>query len=256
MTATTDLDLVAEIAREVESLGYSGIWTNDNPRADGIPVAAAMIRATTALKVGIGVIACERRPPEEIASRLQDEKVPIERLRLGIGPGMSEFPIALVRHAVARLRELVPGSTIATAAMGPRMCTLGGEISDLVLLNWMTPDRIAWARNRVEKGASKSRRASPLISSYIRVADGSDGAERIATEAARYAFLPHYAKNLQGMGLDQSSPGVLGVPLEDTGPTELEDYEKVLDVAVVRALPKEESLEGLLSIARAAAPNR
>lgn len=256
MTATTDLDLVREVARQVESLGYSGIWTNDNPRADGIPVAAAMLEATAGLKVGIGVIASDRRPPEEIASKLGDAKAPIDRLRLGVGPGMSESPVPLIRRSVEKLRELLPESTIATAAMGPLMCSLGGEVADLVLLNWMTPARIDWARGRIERGAAKAGRAAPLVSSYVRVADGPDGADRIATEASRYAFLPHYAKNLQSMGLDPSSPGLVGIALEVGGATEFEAYEKVLDVVVVRALPAEETLKGLLEIARAAAPRK
>ena len=66
-----------------------------------------------------------------------------------------------LRQAVTELRDrLGTKVSLGVAAMGPRMCRLGGEIADLVLLNWMTPERMVWAREQVRQGAAGRARVS------------------------------------------------------------------------------------------------
>lgn len=258
IAATSDLDLAGEVAGEVERLGFAGIWTNDTPAADGVRTAAAMAKATKGIRVGIGVVACDRRPPSALAEAVREARIPHDRLLLGVGPGLSPSPRATLNAAVEQLRELLPGTRIATAAMGPKMCALGGRLADAVLLNWMTPKRITWAKRLIEKGAALASRDAPLTAAYVRVAD-ERGGDRISEEASRYAFLPHYARNFQAMGLDPASPGAVGVAFGDNGEEPgdgLAEYDRLLDITVARALPAGPSKEALLRLARMTAPNQ
>src|SRR5204862_508580 len=74
------------------------------------------------------------------------------RLWLGIGSGTLSPQIEPLRRAVGELRDRLPGGVrIVIAAMRPRLCRLGGEIADGVLLNWMLPDGAAQAREGVRQ---------------------------------------------------------------------------------------------------------
>lgn len=164
-------ELVAKVAPEVERLGFATLWTNDVPGADGLVVARAALDATRSIDVGVGVIACDRRPAEMIAADIERLRLPLDRCIVGVGAGRSSRPLADVRACVVTLRErLGPGARIALAALGPRMCRLAGELADVVLLNWMTPERIRWAHRRVADGARRAGRdpRSVRVSAYVR----------------------------------------------------------------------------------------
>lgn len=254
--ATGDLERAQEIATRAEALGYSSLWSNDTPAADGIITAAAMADATDNLRVGVGVVAVHRRPPQEIAEVVRELEIPLERLVLGVGSGSSPTPIGSVRNAVAALRDLLgPDLRVGVAAMGPQMCRLAGEVADTVLFNWMVPARLVWAKARVAEGAKRSgRHGMPELAAYVRCAIGEAAGERVAAEAAKYNSYPAYTRHFTGMG----------VPLGDVGvtdrsgdyPARLTDYDSVLDEVVVRALPESESVASTLAVAEASAPVR
>jgi alkanesulfonate monooxygenase SsuD/methylene tetrahydromethanopterin reductase-like flavin-dependent oxidoreductase (luciferase family) len=252
--ATRDFERAGRIAAGVEDLGFSSIWSNDTPAADGIVTAANMAEATESIRVAVGVVAVDRRPPAEIVRAVRDLEIPLERLVLGIGAGSSPDPLRLVRGAVAELREsLGPEARIGLAAMGPRMCRLAGEIADTVLFNWMLPERIAWARQRVAEGADRSGREDlPEMAAYVRAAVGEGAGDRIATEAAKYNRYPAYTRHFKAMAAPLDSVGVF-----DAGAgylADLADYDKVLDEVVVRALPASDSIASTLAVAEASRP--
>ncbi len=249
-------ELAAAIAPEVERLGYASLWTNDIPNAAGLPVAAAAQRASARIPVGVGVIACSLRPPTEIAGSVGELGLDLRRAVLGIGSGRAEHPVTAVRGAVAELQRLLrPGSVIAVAALGPRMCRLAGEIADVVLLNWMTPGRIRWARGQVREGERAAGReaGTVVVASYVRVAIGRHARERLADAAVRYQGVPAYARSFAAMPVD---PGTIGVAAADAAGARaaLEPYREVLDETVVRALPVFPTAESVLEIACAARP--
>jgi alkanesulfonate monooxygenase SsuD/methylene tetrahydromethanopterin reductase-like flavin-dependent oxidoreductase (luciferase family) len=249
IAATTDPELVEAVARLAEELGYSTVWTNDNPMsADGLEVAARMITATTRIRIGIGVMPIDSRPPPSIASRLEKLHIPLDRVVLGIGAGFSPKPLQAVSTATDELHALLGESaTIGLAAMGPRMCSLAGRIADLVLLNWMIPERIRWARSLIEKGGR-----APELAAYVRCAIEPDAADRINEEAARYRHLPHYRRHFDQMAAQPP----IGVALDENIDPQLElnAYDAALDETVVRALPAPEEPKQILDIARIAAP--
>jgi len=249
ITATDDRRGAEAVAIAAEETGYSAIWTNDGV-ADGVATASWMAEATGLIGVGIGVVACDRMPAGDLAEKIKAVVLPLDRCVIGIGSGFSSNPIADVRAAVGVLRSSFGDEiTIAVAAMGPRMCRLAGEISDVVLLNWMTPERIAWARRRISD-AARGRSSNPRVASYVRVATGPGAAGRISAEASRYASIPHYASHFSAMGKTPGEVGIAG----DFGELEtaLQEYEEVLDELVVRGVPASGDVQSTLEIVRAA----
>src|SRR5262249_6990366 len=147
--------------------------------------------------------------------------------------------VAAMRPAVAELRErLGRDASVGVAALGPLMCRLGGEVADVVLLNWMTPGRIAWARRRVAEGERRAGRApgSARVAMCVRVAIGPDAATRLATEAGRYARSPSYATHFQAQGAEPGEVGIASIDGSDVL-SRLEPYAGVLDETIVRVLP-------------------
>lgn len=253
--ATPDPARAQSIAAEIETLGYTTVWTNDTPGADGVLTARHMLEATEIMRVGIGVIACDRRMPADIAHALKSWGIPLDRLILGLGAGSSSRPLKTVQEAVETLRgELGAGLTLAVAAMGPQICRLAGELADLVLFNWMLPERIVWAGKQVCRGeARRDNLAHVERVAYVRVALGPEGRELVRSEAARYSRYPAYGRHFEAMGASLDRVGVAEEPSQ-IHPA-LAAYDSVLDETVVRALPARDSVESTLAVGRAAAPN-
>lgn len=249
--------LAAETAAEVERLGYDAMWTTDGTAGAGLPVMAAIQRSSRKMAVGIGVIPCDLRSPAEIAATVSDLGIDAARAVIGIGSGRAEHPVDAVRAAVADLRaRLAPGTRVAVAALGPRMCRLGGEIADVVLLNWMTAERIGWARRRIAEGARRAgRREGPVVSMYVRVAIGPDARERLAAEAGRYARVPAYGRSFAAMGVEPGTVGIAARSAAEVAPA-LAAYREALDETVVRALPARDDAESVLEVAGAGSAGR
>lgn len=226
-----------------------------------------MLRATEHIRVGIGAVPCDRRPAGGVARELAGAGLSLGRLVLVVGSGGSRS-LDAVRAAVLELRaELGRDVALGVAAMGTRMCRLGGEVADLVLLNWMSPERIRWARQRIREGAERRldglRDPEPEVASYIRVSVGQGAALRVGGEAARYARMPQYARNFTAMGV--ASVGV-AAPEPAQAARDLEPYLEVLDEAVARpivTMPASETPEfeqvvevlgGLMEVASLLAP--
>jgi alkanesulfonate monooxygenase SsuD/methylene tetrahydromethanopterin reductase-like flavin-dependent oxidoreductase (luciferase family) len=248
-------DVAAAVAPEAERLGYASLWVTDGRATPGLPLMATAQRAAPRIPTGIGVIPIDTRDPAEITATISRLGIDLRRAVIGIGSGRAEHPVRAVRAAAVELRAaLPPGARMAIAAVGPRMCRLGGELADVVLLNWMVPERIRWARDRVAEGARRGHRATPpAVAMYVRVAIGPDSRERLADEAGRYARLPSYVRGFAAMSVD---PGSIGVAVSDARevPPLLAPYAEVLDETIVRALPPANDAESVIAIARAAAP--
>lgn len=257
MAAALGVEVATAVAPEAERLGYRTFWTNDLPGSPGLPLVAAVQRATRTVVPAVGVIPCDGRTSGEIVAMLRDGGVDVRRAVVGLGAGRARQPIDAVRGAVRELRDALGDDLlVAIGALGPRMCRLAGEIADVVLLSWMTPERIRWARDRIAEGEARGRRrpARPVVSCYVRVAIGIDAHERLAAEATRYSRIGSYAKSFEAMGVDPRTVGIASADGSDVAAV-LRAYREVLDEAVVRALPATADTDGVLEVARAAAPN-
>jgi alkanesulfonate monooxygenase SsuD/methylene tetrahydromethanopterin reductase-like flavin-dependent oxidoreductase (luciferase family) len=145
---------------------------------------------------------------------------------------------------------------VIVAAMGPKMCALAGAEADGVFLNWMTPAKAEWARERVQEGAAEAGRALlPPVFGYVRVAVGADAPERLLKEESFYRQLHQgYIRHFEALG---SEPGTVGVAASDPAQVapELSRYASAIDHVVVRALAHADS-DSLGRVADAAAPGR
>jgi alkanesulfonate monooxygenase SsuD/methylene tetrahydromethanopterin reductase-like flavin-dependent oxidoreductase (luciferase family) len=250
--ASAPRDRTERIGPAVESLGYAALWANDTRRGTALATLAVAARGTRSLRLAAGVIALSERAPARIASEVAEaEAQGLDRARLilGLGSGASRS-LDLVRLGVAELRELLPGVRIAVAAVGPRMCALGGEIADTVLLNWSLPDHLAEQRGWIEAAAAAAGRRAPVIAAYVRVAVGPEAATRLREEMARYAR-PSTAYSR----IFAAQRGLVGVAAADPAATRagLDPYRSVLDECVVRALPATDDVDAWLAVATAAA---
>jgi alkanesulfonate monooxygenase SsuD/methylene tetrahydromethanopterin reductase-like flavin-dependent oxidoreductase (luciferase family) len=228
LEATTPPEGAVEIALKAEEAGYASMWSNDLPHADGVRLALAIVASTSSIDVGVGVIALDRRPPPEVEKAI--ETADRARLILGVGAGFSERPLDVVRNGVAELRERIPSVRIAIAAMGPKMCQLGGGLGDVILLNWMTPERISWARALIERGA-EGRDVMPRVAAYVRIAIGPSAAAELLEAENHYRQMPHYARHFEAMGAE---PGRVGIVENHTA--SIKAYEAVLDDVIIRPL--------------------
>lgn len=240
------------LGERLEALGYHELWANDGRTGSGLTTLAAALATTRRIDLCLGVAPLSDRSADELAEQVVGLGLPRDRLVLGVGTG-SGSSLDAVRNGVATLRRLVPEVRIAVAALGPAMCALGGEIADMVLLNWTFPDRIAWARERIAGGATAAGRPMPRVAGYVRVAIGPDALGRLTTEADRYRGRPRPYTRL----FDEQHSSERGVPgVVATDPTDaarlLRPYREALDSCVVRALPAEADAAGWLEIAEAA----
>jgi alkanesulfonate monooxygenase SsuD/methylene tetrahydromethanopterin reductase-like flavin-dependent oxidoreductase (luciferase family) len=255
IAAGLDSDITRQLGERCAELGYSSLWSNDHPMASGLETAAAFASGAPALDIGIAVLALDRHEPGDIGAKVTELGLDPARLWIGIGAGFTKRPLGVVREGLAAMRTALPaGTRIAVAAMGPKMCALAGAEADGVFLNWMTPEKSAWARDRVNEGASEAGRDSPpVIFGYVRVAVGPDAGDRLLKEESFYRQLHKgYIQHFEALGKE---PGTVGVAATDPSAvgSELEPYEQPIDHLVVRALAHADA-ESLGAVAAAAAP--
>jgi alkanesulfonate monooxygenase SsuD/methylene tetrahydromethanopterin reductase-like flavin-dependent oxidoreductase (luciferase family) len=255
VAAGLDPEVARPLAERCATRGYRSLWSNDHPAASGLETAAEFASAAPELEVGVAVLALDRHDPAGIGSQVKELGLDAGRLWTGIGAGFTKRPLAVVRDGLRALRTALPaGTRIAVAAMGPKMCALAGAEADGVFLNWMTPEKAAWARERVHEGANEAGRASPPpIFGYVRVAVGVDAPERLLKEESFYRQLHQgYIRHFEALG---ANPGTVGIAAADPADVaaELGRYEEAIDHVVVRALAHADA-DSLGAVADAAAP--
>jgi alkanesulfonate monooxygenase SsuD/methylene tetrahydromethanopterin reductase-like flavin-dependent oxidoreductase (luciferase family) len=252
VAAGLDPEIAGPLAARCEQLGYSSIWSNDHPGANGLDTLAAFAEGADSLDLGVAVMALDRHDPGEIDRRIESLGLERDRLWIGVGAGFSERPLTTMREALPRLRESIPGVRLVLAAMGPKMSALAGSGFDGAFLNWMTPESAAGARERVRAGAAEAGREPPPVLGYVRTAIGTDAADRLAKEESFYRDLHDgYRRQFDRLGAPEGTVGVAALD-RAAAQVELNRYE-ALDVIVVRGLASA-TLEAMGAVAAGAAP--
>ncbi len=229
--------VVVELARAAEAAGYRTFWVNDTPDGDGLAALAAAAAETRTIRLGVGVIPLDRQPPERIAARVAELELPVERLTLGVGAGGARGGPERVRDGVLALRGAT-AAAITVGALGPRMCRVGGEVADGVLLNWLTPSYARRSAALVAEAAAAAGRPRPRVDGYVRVAFAGAAGERLRAEAERYGHIPAYAAHFARMGVAPIETGVVADAPPHVPPA-LVPYLAALDETVVRAIVEE-----------------
>jgi alkanesulfonate monooxygenase SsuD/methylene tetrahydromethanopterin reductase-like flavin-dependent oxidoreductase (luciferase family) len=251
VAAGLDPAAAAPLAARCEELGYSSIWSNDTPLADGLDTVAAFAQGSGDIELGV-TMALDRHPPVEINGEIERLGLDRERLWIALGAGVSAKPLTAIREALPGLREAIPGTRLVLAAMGPKMCALAGSGFDGAFFNWMLPEFAARAREQVHAGASEASREPPPVFGYVRTAVGDGAAERLAKEESFYRDLhPGYRNHFDRLGEPEGTVGV-AVADSEAADAELNRY-RALDVVVVRGLASG-TLEAMSALAAAAAP--
>jgi len=252
VAAGLDPDVATSLAARCEELGYSQMWSNDHPGANGLDTLAAFAEGTDSLDLGVGVMALDRHDAADINERIESLGLDRSRLWLGVGAGFSERPLTTMREALPTLRESIPGVRLVLAAMGPKMSALAGSGFDGAFLNWMTPDSATASRENVHAGAADAGREPPPVLGYVRTAVGEDAPDRLAKEESFYRDLHDgYRRQFERLGAPEGTVGVAASD-RDGAQAELERYD-ALDVIVVRGLASA-TLEAMGAVAAGAAP--
>lgn len=245
-------EVCGPLAETCEEVGYASIWANDHPGAKGLETLAEFAKVTSAIDLGVAVIAIDRQSPAEIAADIKRLDLDPSRLWIGIGAGFSKKPLTAMREALPELRQKLPGIRIVMAAMGPKMCQFAGANMDGVFFNWMTPDFAAGAREQVESGAAGAGKEAPPVLGYVRTSVGPDAADRLAKEESFYRDLhAGYRNHFDRLGEPEGTVGVAASDRDDAQ-EKLARYD-ALDILVVRGLASAK-VEPMTALARSAAP--
>ena len=185
------------LAREADELGVNSIWMSETHFERDAWTAMASIAANTRqAKIGTGVVAVFPRHPAMLAMSFATlDELSDGRVIAGIGMGVSDImsgqlnmdyssPLNAMREAITILKGMLSGETVNLegkvftarnvhlaglplsreiplhiAAMGPKMCSLAGELVDGVHFLARTPKMIEDANQHVDEGVHRSGRA-------------------------------------------------------------------------------------------------
>ncbi|HJU81545.1 MAG TPA: LLM class flavin-dependent oxidoreductase [Acidimicrobiia bacterium] len=253
VTAGISETLARDLASRCQELGYQSLWSNDGERAPGLETLAHFAVGAPNLELGVGVLPLDRNPPAKIKADIDRLGLDPSRLWVGVGSGQLRPPVEAVRRGVEELRELLPeGTRIAVAAMRPRLCRLGGEIADAVLLNWMLPAQAARARIWMD-AEDRTGDEKPVLATYVRVAVGPQAQERLTLEESRYRVINEgHRRHFAAMDVAVGSVGIAASRRAEVVDG-LEPYRSAVDLTIVRALVTGEE-DSLIAVAEAAAP--
>jgi alkanesulfonate monooxygenase SsuD/methylene tetrahydromethanopterin reductase-like flavin-dependent oxidoreductase (luciferase family) len=247
-------EIIQELAQAAEQSGFATFWVNDTPQGDGLAALAAAAGVTTRIGLGVGVIAVDRQPGAVIARRITELDLPESRLIVGIGSGGAMHgTVEIVRTAIGAIRP-ASKARIVVGALGPRMCRLGGESADGVLLNWLTPGPATISAQAIHEAAANAGRRNAHVAGYVRTALGEAALPKLQAEANRYEGIPNYARHFARMGIRAFDTAVLGESRTEIAAT-LGKFEEAWDETVVRAITANDSAEEYLALLEATAPN-
>jgi alkanesulfonate monooxygenase SsuD/methylene tetrahydromethanopterin reductase-like flavin-dependent oxidoreductase (luciferase family) len=195
-------DAASDLAVLAESCGYGSFWINVvGAGVDPIGFLTHALERTRRIEIGVGLFPLDKYPAAELAPALRGSAVNDRRVILGLAGGqMRHGLLRMMTDAITTLRATVPECRIATGGYGPGMLDIGGGLADVVLGNWLTPDRLRWLIEHVEAGARAAGRPAAPVYLYHRAACGEDAAERLRREFADYRRYPVHEKHQTAMG--------------------------------------------------------
>jgi alkanesulfonate monooxygenase SsuD/methylene tetrahydromethanopterin reductase-like flavin-dependent oxidoreductase (luciferase family) len=228
------LEDVVHAVHAAERGGYESVYVPEIAAREAFSTLTLLATTTERIRLATGVVRVDRRDLRTTglaAATVQEAAA--GRLVLGMG---SRFPIDRTRSFLADLRLLLAGGTVHgpggperldsssgdtplyLAALGPQMCELAGELTDGVILNWCTPERVARAREEIAAGAERSGRdpATVRVVVYVRTSLEPDevATASLREAASEYAVMPTYARQFEAMGLGEEAAAAAGSPGE------------------------------------------
>jgi probable F420-dependent oxidoreductase len=224
-----------EVAREADALGYAALWVAEANAAEGMSLLGAVSQAAPHIALGTGVLALQLRTPplHAMAAATLQQLAGDRDIFLGVGisspavagqwhgAGYTDRPIAQAREFLTLLRECLSGETvtfegdfysvkrfrlglklgdrrpkIALAALNKQMLRLGGQLADVVLLNYLPASLVPWCVARVREGGDAQ------VHAYVHcaVTERDRYADLARKDLLNYAVVPAYASQFARAG--------------------------------------------------------
>jgi probable F420-dependent oxidoreductase len=228
---------VIEIAAEARRNGFGAIWLGEMATFDAFALATAVGLQTPGLALKIGPLAVGVRSPVALALGLVSvSSLTGAHVDLALGAsspdivsGWHDRPWAAVaaraRETVEAVRSILAGeraaysgehvrthgfrlkqpqrdAKISLAAFGPSMTRVAAATADEIVLNLVTPERIAQVRAIVDAEARSHGHPPPEIAVWVTVAldPGIPTLEQMAAQIAVYLRPPGYGEMFTELG--------------------------------------------------------
>lgn len=249
--ATVSPDVAAAVAVHVEELGYASFWVNGSPSNGALDIIERAAEHTS-LDLGVGVFPLPQITAADLISEVRQRNLPEDRLWLGVGSSRKPGALTEVRQAVHTLRTELD-VRIVTAAVGPKMTALAGEVAGAVIFTWWVAAEVRRSRELLEQSAAAANRQPPTVVSYLRCALLPQAAAAVAQRANFYDTIPHYREVFARNGMTAVDTVITGTSRAELLPG-IESEESVVDIPVIRAIPAEDTFAALSELVVACAP--
>jgi probable F420-dependent oxidoreductase len=199
-----DPALGAEVAAELEDLGYGALWVPGGIDDAVLGDIDRLLSATRRLILATGIINIWKQRPEDVAAWWKGQS-PDRQARVMLGLGVSHGPIigenwgkplALMRDYLDRLDAAgLSSSASCVAALGPKMLELAGRRTAGAHPYLVTPEHSAIARKVMGAGALVAPEQGVVLES-----DPAKARELARKALDHYRFLPNYKNSWKRLG--------------------------------------------------------
>ncbi len=190
-----------------------GLALKIGPLAVGVrsPVALALGLASVATLTGARVDLALGASSPEIVSGWHDRswaalapraRETVEAVRAILAGERASYSGAHVRTHGFRLKHPQPQARISLAAFGPEMTRVAASTADELVLNLVTPERVAQVRARADAHARSAGRPAPEIAVWVTVAlnPGAATLAQMSAQTAVYLRPPGYGEMFTELG--------------------------------------------------------
>ena len=142
------------------------------------------------------------RPWDSLAPRARET---VEAVRMILAGGHVDYAGEHVRAHGFRLRTPLHDARITLAAFGPAMTRAAAACADEIVLNLVTPERVARVRELVDAEARARDRTPPPIAVWVSVAldPGAAALAQMAGQIAVYLRPPGYGEMFSELGFGE-----------------------------------------------------
>jgi probable F420-dependent oxidoreductase len=228
---------VLDIAAEARRNGFGTMWLGEMATFDAFALATAVglrapglglkigplavgVRSPVALALGLASVTTltgaradlalgasspvivsgwHARPWDAVAPRARETVAAVRSILAG---ERAAYSGELVQAHGFRLRQPLPDTRISLAAFGPAMTRVAAEVADEIVLNLVTPERVAQVREHVDRHAASCGRTPPEIAVWISAAldPGPAALAQMASQLAVYLGPPGYGEMFAELG--------------------------------------------------------
>ncbi|MDE0653441.1 MAG: TIGR03620 family F420-dependent LLM class oxidoreductase [bacterium] len=234
----------AEMAAEVEELGYGAIWIPEAVGRDPFIMATLLLAGTSSIPVATGIANIYARDAMTMANAQRTVEEAFEgRFLLGLGVSHAHLvaglrkhdysrPLSYMRWYLERMHKAVffahgPEELpeMVLAALGPKMLQLSAAATAGAHPYFVPPEHTAFARETMGPEAALYPEQMVILDT-----DASSARALARKNMAIYLGLPNYANNL--LRLDFTQADIDGGP--DGGPSD-----RLVDAIVVWGTPEQ-----------------